>query len=1018
VQLNKKKLALAAMLIAALVVVTSSVGSARVASARVARGGGQHKRAKRISTKWSAVPGKVVIRRTSYGIPHILASSFYGAGEGYGFVFAQDDICTMANDYVTVDAQRSRYFGPTAGYTQGGNSVSVTNLDSDFFFQQIIDSGTVDKLANTPPPMGPVNQLHQLAAGYVDGYNRYLRSVGGSSGIPDPRCRGAAWVHPITLEEVYRRLYQLIELASGDVVIPGIAEAAPPAGGLPVTPTVGATPSPQTTARLLAGKLGHGLLGAIGSNAVAVGRAGTRDHTHGLLLGNPHFPWTGPERFYQAQITVPGQMNVSGASLFGVPLVLIGHTSTVAWSHTVSTAFRFTPFQLTLVPGLPTEYLYDGHVEKMTSRQVTVHVRQPDGSLQPETRTLYSSRFGPVFNSIEGIPLPWTAATAFALGDANADNVRILNTFFDFDRAHSVAQMLAILKRFEGIPWVNTIAADKQGNALYADIGAIPNVPDSLAAKCDTALGAATYQLLGLPVLDGSRSACNWATDSDAAAPGIFGASHLPHLIRSDYVTNSNDSYWLSNPHQPLTGFARIIGSEGTARSLRTRIGLIMTQARVDGSDGLGPAGFTLKDMENMVFSDRQYAGELWRDPLVTLCRGLSGGLAPTTSGAPVAVGDACDVLARWDLHENLDSQGAVLFRRFVDHVMADKTSPFAQPFSASDPVHTPSGLNTGDPQVSTALGDAIQDLEGAGIPLDASPRQEQYVSVDEQLPFDNAPPTAPVGGTHIPVHGGVGDPNGEFNAIYAPFIAGKGYAPVYFGSSFVQAITWNKGPCPVGGTILTYSLSDSTASSHHSDQTRLFSNHQWVTDRFCPAAVLARTQSRTVLPDDSPAGGVCPSPTGAQSGTRLGPLSLGLTRRRARMKLSRVASRSHRWTDYFCVGGGGIRVGYGRRSQLRSLPGRPLSLTNRIVWMTTANRHYRLDGLAPGARFSSARHLHPRGPIAVGRAKWYLVPDGPATGLLEVARGRISGIGIALRRPIGLRGALVSGPRLCTPRR
>ena len=38
----------------------------------------------------------------------------------------------------------------------------------------------------------------------------------------------------------------------------------------------------------------------------------------------------------------------------------------------------------------------------------------------------------------------------------------------------------------------------------------------------------------------------------------------MPHLLRSDYVTNSNDSYWLSNPTQPLEGFARIIGDEGT----------------------------------------------------------------------------------------------------------------------------------------------------------------------------------------------------------------------------------------------------------------------------------------------------------------------------------------------------------------------------------------------------------------------------------------------------------------------
>ena len=186
------------------------------------------------------------------------------------------------------------------------------------------------------------------------------------------------------------------------------------------------------------------------------------------------------------------------------------------------------------------------------------------------------------------------------------------------------------------IPWVNTIVADKQGNALYADIGTVPNVSDAQASACNTALGSATTKLLGLPVLDGSRAACNWATDADAVKPGLFGPSHLPHLFRDDYVTNSNDSYWLANPHQPLTGFARIIGSEGTARSLRTRIGLIMTQARVNGSDNLGPAGFTRQGMQDMVFSDRQYAGELTRDALVNMCRGFPGAMAPTSSGPSV----------------------------------------------------------------------------------------------------------------------------------------------------------------------------------------------------------------------------------------------------------------------------------------------------------------------------------------------------------------------------------------------
>jgi acyl-homoserine-lactone acylase len=787
----------------------------------------------RVSTRGATV----IIRRTAYGIPHIWAKTYFGAGEGYGYAFAQDNICTIANDYITVDAQRSRFFGPKGTYYQGGNGVTVTNLDSDFFFQQIIDSNVINKLVAKRPPLGPVPQLKQLAAGYVKGYNRYLRSVGGSRGVPDPRCRGKSWVRPITLQDVYRRLYQLIELASGDVVIQGIAEAAPPTPALGTASASTGVLNPQRTAQLLAQRLPEGGIGAIGSNAVAIGKAGSRDHRHGVLLGNPHFPWIGPERFYQSQIDIPGKMDVEGASLFGVPLILIGHTATMAWSHTVSTAFRFTPFQLTLVPGSPTTYLYDGHPEQMTSRKVTVQVRQPNGSLAPETRTLYSSRFGPIFNSIEGIPLPWTPTTAFALGDANADNIRVANTFYDFDRARSAPQMLRILERTEGIPWVNTIVADKAGHALYADIGAVPNVSNAKAAQCDTVLGAATFKLLGLPILDGSRSSCNWGTDKDAVEPGLFGPSHLPHLFRSDYVTNSNDSYWLSNPHHPLTGFARIIGDEGTPRSLRTRIGLIMTQARVSGTDGLGPAGFTVRDMEHMVFSDRQYAGMLTRAPLVAMCRSFPGGMAPTDSGPPVAVGNACNILAHWDLHENLGSKGAVLFRRFWDHVegstLNTAISPFSTPFNVNDPVHTPSGLNTNDPAVRTALGDAIQDLEGAHIPLDAAPGDVQVVRHD---------------GQRIPIHGGPGDPNGEFNAIYSAFTSGQGFGPVTEGSSFVQVVSWNSGRCPIGGTILTYSESENPVSPHFDDQTKLFSRKRWVPDTFCMRAVLRATRSTTVL--------------------------------------------------------------------------------------------------------------------------------------------------------------------------
>src|ERR1035441_8252117 len=128
---------------------------------------------------------------------------------------------------------------------------------------------------------------------------------------------------------------------------------------------------------------------------------------------------------------------------------------------------------------------------------------------------------------------------AFALADANAGNFRILNHFLATDEAGSTAQELSILGKYQGLPWVNTIAADATGHALYADIGSFPNVTNAEAARCDTALGTVSFEEVGLPVLDGSRPSCAWGTDNDSAVPGIFGPSEEPSLMNMDFVENS-----------------------------------------------------------------------------------------------------------------------------------------------------------------------------------------------------------------------------------------------------------------------------------------------------------------------------------------------------------------------------------------------------------------------------------------------------------------------------------------------
>ncbi len=755
----------------------------------------------------------VTVVRTEFGIPHITARDYASLGYGYAYSFAEDDLCTMADDYVTVDGERSRYFGAEASYLQRGNGYSSTNLDSDVFWKGVISSGVVEKLIRTPAPFGPKAEVKQLAKGYVAGWNRYLKDVGGSRGVPDARCRGKAWVKPISEITAFRRLYQLALLASSGVLVSGIAQAAPPLPGAPA-------PAPlavDTTAKSIAG----GFHLDIGSNAVALGKDATRGANagHGMLLGNPHFPWYGTERFYQSHLTIPGKLDVAGGSLFGAPLVLIGHTKNLAWSHTVSTARRFTPYQLALVPGDPTSYLLDGVPTRMTSRTVTVQT-----STGSEQRTLWSTRYGPMVTELAGVPLPWTTTVAYTIRDANADNFRLLNHFFDTDHAQSTPELQKILATYQGIPWVNTIASDRAGRALYADIGAVPNVPESLVSRCNTPLGVAVYKLARFPVLDGSTTGCDWLTDPDSASPGLFGAAKMPSLTRSDYVTNSNDSYWLANPAKPLTGFPLIIGDENTARTLRTRIGLVMTKARIDGTDGRAGKGFTRQDLQDLVFSDRSYTGEMGRDDAVDMCRSFPGGQAPTSRGVPVPVGKACDVLAAWDRHEDVRSRGSLLWRAFFGGALKAQGGPWVNAYDPADPVNTPNTLNTRSPGVQQAFGDAVASLAASGIDPGAQQGSYQY---------------AQRGSLRIPIPGGPGDPEGQFNAISVRSTTGKpGLVDPVHGSSFVQVVGWTKAEWPDARTILTYSQSDNPSSKHYADQTRLFTSKTWVTERFSPASV------------------------------------------------------------------------------------------------------------------------------------------------------------------------------------
>jgi acyl-homoserine-lactone acylase len=713
------------------------------------------------------------IVRTQYGIPHITAKDWRGVGYGVGYAYAEDNLCMIAEEFVTIAGERSLHFGPASKAVLAFGEID--NLASDLFFRSAINLPALRRGAKAQG-----REALLLVDGYVAGYNRRLRDLG-PAGVPDA-CRGKPWVRAIGNDDVLRLNEKQMLLASSLALAAGIANAAPPApkpmANIATPATLAALPAMHET--------------GFGSNGWAFGGDVTADG-RGLLIGNPHFPWNGPNRFWQMHVTIPGKLDVMGGGIAGSPLPTLGFNKDVAWTHTVTAARHFTLFQLALDPKDPTTYLVDGKPERMTARTITVPM--PDGAT-PVTRTLYSTRFGQLV-ALPASGLAWTATTAFAMRDVNAGNQRALGTWVKIARARNVQEIRSAVETSLAIPWVNTIAADRHGDALHADVTAVPNVSAAKVKDCATPLSAIAAPLATL--LDGTRAACDWDSAPGTPVAGLMPASEQAVHLRRDFVTNSNDSYWLSNPAAPHRVLSPIMGGAESAVSLRTRSNFIEVDRMLNGHDGAPGVKMDQAAAQSLTLANRSLAADMVTDPLLALCR----------DKAEVARG--CAALEGWDRRYDLDSKGAYLFTTFWRSARR-LPNLWAVKFDVKDPVNTPRDLvttgETGDKLVA-ALAAAMAQLDKEGIALDARWGDVQF---------------AQRGADRIPIHGGDGLA-GVLNLQMSNPVPG-GITP-YHGSSYIQIVGFDDAG-PITDAVLTYSQSTDPASPYFADQTRLYSAKGW----------------------------------------------------------------------------------------------------------------------------------------------------------------------------------------------
>ena len=777
------------------------------------------------------------IRWTTHGIPHIGGATLKDVIFGQGYAYAKLNVCTLADQIVKVNSQRSRWFGPGA---------DDANVESDFTYRAL----GVRKWATNAWSDGISDLSRQVISAYAAGYNLHLAKVG-LAGLPE-RCRNAAWVKP--LEPVDLLTYYGWLSLNASSGFPLLADLIGSTDG-PPTDVAAATGRgdrhrvawlqdwPQAVRRGIKMAPRAADRHAIGSNGWAIGKERSANG-RGMVLANPHFPWFGELRMYETHLKTEDGFEATGAALQGVPGVLIGFSRSLAWTATVSASVKFIAYELALKPGDPMTYLVDGKEHKISSKDEVIDVLAADGSMGKRTRTYYRSKFGPMLEvGLLGPIGAWNNERAFTLRDANANNLNLIDHFLGMATASDVAGAIKVFETLQGNPWTNSMIADSAGRAFYSESNSTPNLTKAAieghtkAVATPGSLASIVWQF-GFYLMDGSTSANAWVEEAGSREPGLVPWSKTPHLERDDYVANANESHWLSNPHAPLEGYSRVFGPERTTRGLRTRMGLRMLEEKsADGASG-ADGKFTLDELAAVPFNNRTLGAELLMDGVVSLCADVT---SVAVGGDKVDIQAGCATLKAWDRTLGPDSEGAVLWRELASGVSGLRSSKilYATPFSLKDPANTPKDVAaTAGKKLGPALAQAIKRLAEVAIPLDATLGQWQFTKI---------------AGKKYPVHGGLG-PYGAFNvtgwsagrdstiwpvfevgsAIGGSGLTAEGY-PINYGSSFVMAMSFTDDG-PKGRALLTYSQSAEPDSPYAADQT----------------ALLGQTKLRPVLFEDA----------------------------------------------------------------------------------------------------------------------------------------------------------------------
>ena len=460
------------------------------------------------------IAAPATISRDALGVAHIRAASVEDAVFLQGYVTAQDRLWAMDMTRRKASGELSELVGPPAAETD--RVARVLHL------RKI----AAQQARNLTPPD------RAILAAYARGVNEFLRTHHGSLPVEfsilryDPR----PWSIVDTLAigmEMSRTLSQthLAELQKSLFLSTG---------------------DRGKVNQLFPVRTGNEV--SVGSNAWVV--SGKHTATGLPLLANDmHLEFTFPSTWYQVHLEAPG-LNVTGVSLPGVPMVIVGHNESIAWGIT-NLHFDVMDIYAEKMDAAG-RYEYQGRQEQARGERERIVVKGG----QPLELTQFATRHGFTLGSEGGrlLALRWGAADP-NLGFA----------FLALNQARDWPSFRQALARFTG-PTSNFIYADVQGNIGYQAAGRLP-VRDK---SCDSSLP-----------LDGAAGACEWQ--------GWIPFDDLPSIFNppSGRIISANQNPFPADYKYPVAGRfsanyrARQIESLLAAQPKHTVDGMLVIQKDV-----------------------------------------------------------------------------------------------------------------------------------------------------------------------------------------------------------------------------------------------------------------------------------------------------------------------------------------------------------------------------------------------------------------------------------------------------